>query len=84
MEGFFMSKRKSNGAAVGSSDVTSAGVPWAKVPDFALADIEWMDGRHGSAKAALPSIDQTPIPAVLFILPFFLICTRIVHADQRP
>ena len=47
-----MSKRKSNGAAVGSSDVTSAGVPWSEVPDFALADIEWMDGRHGPAKGA--------------------------------
>ena len=45
-----MSKRKSNGDAVGSSDVTSAGVSWSEVPDFALADIEWMDGRHGSAK----------------------------------
>jgi hypothetical protein len=70
-----MSKRKSNGAAADSSDVTSAGVPWSEVPDFALADVEWMDGRHGSAKGALPSIDETPIPAVLFALP-------VLHEDR--
>lgn len=67
--GFFMSKRKSNGAVSASSDVTSAGVPWSEVPDFALSYVEWMDGRHGPATETLPPIDQTPIPAVLLILP---------------
>ena len=28
-----------------------------------------MDGRHGAAKEPLPSIDEIPIPAMLFILP---------------
>src|ERR1019366_10519831 len=39
------------------------------VPDCVLAKVEWMDGRHGAAKEPLPSIDQVPIPAVLFTLP---------------
>ena len=64
-----MPERKSKRAATASSDVTSAGVPWSEVPDFALYMVEWMDGRHGSAKETLPSIDQTPIPAALFTLP---------------
>ena len=69
MESIFMSKRKANGAATGSGGVTSAGIPWSEVPDFALTKAEWMDGRHGPAREPLPSIDQVPIPAVLFTLP---------------
>ncbi len=69
MESIFMSKRKANGAAAGSGGVTSAGIPWSEVPDFALTKAEWMDGRHGPAREPLPSIDQVPIPAVLFTLP---------------
>jgi hypothetical protein len=61
-----MSKRKSS---IASSEVTSAGVPWSEVPDFALLDVEWMDGRHGSAKQALPPVGRVPIPPVLFAVP---------------
>jgi hypothetical protein len=64
-----MSKRKTNGAAAGSGGVTSSGVPWSELPDFVLTKAEWMDGRHGPAREPLPSIDQVPIPAVLFTLP---------------
>lgn len=64
--GFIVLKPKSNGI---SKDVTSAGVPWSEVGDDCLFMVEWMDGRHGSAKQAMLSIGQTPIPAVLFNLP---------------
>lgn len=70
-----MSKRKSSSPAERSTDVTSAGVPWAEVPDFALPDVEWMEGRHGCAKDALPSISQVPIPVILFSIPS-------LHADR--
>ena len=50
-------------------DVTSAGVPWSQVPDFARADVEWMDGSHGSAKDLLPAISEVPVPDVLYSLP---------------
>ena len=50
-------------------DVTSAGVPWSEVPDFARADVEWMDGCHGSAKDLLPAISEVPVPDVLYSLP---------------
>ena len=64
-----MSKRKTNDAAAGSGAVTSSGVPWSEVPDSVVTKVEWMDGRHGPAREPLPSIDQVPIPAVLFTLP---------------
>jgi hypothetical protein len=32
--------------------------------------MEWMDGRHGSAPATLPSVDVVPVPDVLNTLPF--------------
>jgi hypothetical protein len=50
-------------------DVTSAGVPWSEVPDFAKPDVAWMDGRHGPAETPLPSIEEVPIPEVLYTLP---------------
>jgi hypothetical protein len=68
-EGFFMSKRNTNSAAAVLGDVTSSGVPWSELPDWVLERVEWMDGRHGAAKEPLPSIDEIPIPAMLFILP---------------
>jgi len=64
-----MFKRKSNTPVPASSEVTSAGVPWSKVPDFVLFHVEWMDGRHGSAEQTLPHVDQIPIPHVLFTFP---------------
>jgi len=62
-----MATRKSNSTI--SGEVTSAGVPWSEVPDWVLVDVEWMDGRHGSAPQPLPPADQIPIPAVLFTSP---------------
>ena len=70
-----MSRRKSDRSAADSSDVTSAGLPWSEVGDDVLYKVEWIDGRHGSAKEILPPIDQIPIPAVLFSLPH-------LHADR--
>ena len=40
-----------------------------RVPEWALPDVEWMDGRHGSAKDLLPSISEVPIPDALLSLP---------------
>jgi hypothetical protein len=64
-----MSGRKSNTPATGSSELTSAGLPWSEVSDFALPYAEWLDGRHVSAEDTLPSVDEIPIPAVLLALP---------------
>jgi hypothetical protein len=64
-----MSKRKSEILATGSSDLTSAGVPWSEVPNSPCPYVEWMDGRHGSAKQTLPPVDRVPIPPVLFTVP---------------
>ena len=76
-----MSKRKSSTPAAAFSEVASAGVPWSEVPDFALFHVEWMDGRHNSAKQTLPPVEQVPIPL------FYLLsqaCTRTVHSERRP
>jgi hypothetical protein len=70
-----MSKRKSEAPATDSSDLTSAGMPWSEVPDSPCPYTEWLDGRHGPAKDALPSVDQLPIPEVLLVLP-------VLHADR--
>jgi hypothetical protein len=51
------------------SEVTSCGVPWSEVTDDVLHYVEWMDGRHGVARDALPSIEEVPIPEVLAELP---------------
>jgi hypothetical protein len=45
-------------------------VPWSEVPDFARTTGEWMDGRQGPARDPLPSLEQVPIPPVLFELPY--------------
>ncbi len=49
----------------GGPDVTSAGVNWNEVPEFAQHYVAWIDGRHGSAQAALPPIDAEPVPTIL-------------------
>ena len=69
-----MATRKANDPEL--DNVTSAGVPWSQVPEFVRADVEWMDGRHGSAKDILPAVSEVPVPDVLFSLPR-------LH-DQRP
>ena len=66
-----MSKNKEIAVASdGGPELTSAGVPWREVPEFARHYVEWMDGRHGSAQATLPSVDVVPVPDVLNTLPF--------------
>jgi hypothetical protein len=42
-------------------DLTSAGVPWNEVPEFARHQVEWMDGRHGPAQDRLPSVEVLPV-----------------------
>ena len=76
-----MSRRKSEAPAAASSEVTSAGVPWSEVPDFALFHVEWMAGRHGSAKQTLPPVDRV---AILRSYLLSQACTRTVHAERKP
>lgn len=73
MEGLFMSRHKL--ATDGSSELTSAGVRWSEVPEAPCPYTEWLDGRHGPAQEALPSVDQVPIPKVLSSLP-------VLHPDR--
>jgi hypothetical protein len=70
-----MSKRKSETTATDSSELTSTGMPWSEVPDSPCPYIEWLGGRHGPVKDTLPTVDQLPIPEVLFTLP-------VLHADR--
>ena len=66
-----MSKNKETAVASdGGPELTSAGVPWREVPEFARHYVEWMDGRHGSAQTMLPSVDVVPVSDVLNTLPF--------------
>jgi hypothetical protein len=68
--GFFMSKK--NGYSYRSErepDLTPAGVLWSDVPEFARPYVAWMDGRYGSAKSPLPSLDLVPVPDILNRLP---------------
>ena len=65
-----MSKNKQTTiASDGGRELTSAGVPWREVPEFARHHVEWMDGRHGSAQTMLPPVDVVPVPDVLNTLP---------------
>jgi hypothetical protein len=70
-----MSNRKSETPATSGGDLTSAGMPWSEVPDSPCPYTEWLDGRQGPAKDALPSVDQFPVPEVLLALP-------VLHADR--
>jgi hypothetical protein len=63
--GIFMSKRKSNTLATGSSELTSAGIPWSEVPHAPCPYTEWLDGRQGPAEDPLPSVEKIPVPEVL-------------------
>ena len=49
-----------------SDFITSAGRRLGDVPDFARHDVEWMDGVHGAASNVLPSVEDFPIPDVLY------------------
>ena len=66
-----MSKNKETEVASGGgAELTSAGVPWSKVPASARPHVAWIDGRHGSAQVTLPSVDVVPVPEVLNTLPY--------------
>ena len=45
---------------------TSVGRWLGDVPEFVRHDVEWMEGVHGTAKDALPSVAKFPIPKVLY------------------
>jgi hypothetical protein len=67
----FMSKKsETKVASDGGPEITSAGVPWSEVPEFARADVAWIDGRHGSAQSSLPPVDVVPVPEILSKLPY--------------
>jgi hypothetical protein len=55
-------KRDTKVASDGGPEFTSAGVPWSEVPEFARADVAWIDGRHGLAESSLPPVDVVPVP----------------------
>ncbi len=57
-------------------DLTSAGLPWNEVPEFARHQVAWIDGRQGSAPTLLPPLDVVPVPDFLNTLPH-------LH-DERP
>src|SRR6266567_982177 len=57
------------GSPAMQSPASSAGVNWNQVPEFARHHVTWIDGRHGSAQAALPPIDAEPVPKILYRLP---------------
>ena len=61
----------------GGPDVTSAGVNWNEVPEFARHHVAWIDGRHGSAQAALPPIQYRRFYTA------FPLCIRIGRPDRR-
>src|SRR5258705_12338114 len=62
-------KRGTKVASDGGPELTSAGVPWSEVPEFARGDVAWIDGRRGSAQSSLPPIDVVPVPDILYSLP---------------
>jgi hypothetical protein len=69
--GFFMpKKRETKVASNGGPELTSAGVPWSEVPEFARVHVAWIDGRHGSAQSSLPPVDVVPVPDILYRLPY--------------
>ena len=62
-------KRETKVASDGGPEITSAGVPWSEVPEFARVHVAWIDGRHGSAQSSLPPVDVVPVPDILYTLP---------------
>ena len=66
-----MSKEKGTKAVSdGGPDLTSAGVPWSEVPEFARPHVAWIDGRHGSVETPLPSLESVLVPDILNKLPY--------------
>ena len=56
-------KRETKVASDGGPELTSAGVPWSEVPEFARVHVAWIDGRHGSAQSRTAAISITIMPA---------------------
>ena len=63
-------KRETKVASDSGPELTSAGVPWSEVPEFARPDVAWIDGRHGSAQSALPAVNVVAVPDILYTLPY--------------
>jgi len=42
----------------------------SEVPEFARHQVEWMDGRHGSAQTPLQRTDAVPVPDILSTLSY--------------
>jgi hypothetical protein len=55
-EGFFM---------IENDDLTSAGVPWSEVPEFARHTVAWIDGRHEPAQRHYPDMDTVLVLEIL-------------------
>jgi hypothetical protein len=51
------------------SDVTSAGVRFSEVPEFARDHVEWIDGRFDPPEHKLPSVETVPVPDILNTIP---------------
>lgn len=45
---------------------TSAGVRWSDLPDNIRGHAEWIDGRFAPTQDGLPSVEEVPIPSILF------------------
>src|SRR5262249_3747352 len=67
---FVSKKRETKAPADGGPELTSAGVPWSEVPEFARPHVPWIDGRHGSARSSLPLVEAVPVPDILYRLPY--------------
>ena len=63
-------KRETKVVSDGGPELTSAGVPWSEVPEFARANVAWIGGRYGSAESSLPPVDVVPVPDILYGLPY--------------
>src|SRR5262249_61097211 len=68
--GFCMWKRTDTDNWDGGPELTSAGVAWSEVPEFARPHVAWIDRRHGSAQTPLPPLEMVPVPDILYRLPY--------------
>lgn len=57
-----------------SYDVTSNGVPFSEVPEYARSKVEWIEGLHYFS-GPLPSLEEYPVPDVLMQMP-------VLHPDR--
>jgi len=57
-----------------SYNVTSNGVPFSEVPEYAREKVEWIEGVHYFS-GPLPSLEEFPVPDVLMQMP-------VLHPDR--